>query len=287
MIGAGAESHADADFAGAAGYGVSHDAVDADASEDEGEQAEASGEAGEDAFIGEAGVDLLGHGANFDERQVGIKRGYGGADLIDDAVGVGEGTNLDDHGTGVFRFLPVGKIEERWRGGTKVGVQVRRRSDDLGGVIGVFAPEGLADGVLVGEVFLGEGLIDDCYFRCGCGVMGVEAASVQDGDAEGVEEVRADDVHLDALLALDGPAGDMKRRAGVAVADDGDGAKRDRADAGDSGELLFEPAIEFGDLRAGVAGVRRIETEEEDVVRLEAERGVAEVDERADESQPR
>ena len=44
LAGLGAERHADADLAGAAGYVVGHEAVDADAGEDEGEDAEGSGE---------------------------------------------------------------------------------------------------------------------------------------------------------------------------------------------------------------------------------------------------
>ena len=112
----------------------------------------------------------------------------------------------------------------------------------------------------------------------------VKARPREDRNAEGGEEIGADAVGLDAEgLVIGGAAGDVEAVAGVAVADDGDVAEGDRADAGDGGQLFFETAVEHGGLRVGVAGARWAEAEEQQMVGAEAERGVVEVGEGADE----
>ena len=67
MSGASAEGHANADLVGTASYVVSHDAVDADAGEDESEDAEPAGEGGEQTLLRDAVFDLFGLGADVAE----------------------------------------------------------------------------------------------------------------------------------------------------------------------------------------------------------------------------
>ena len=81
LAGLRAEGHADADFAGAAGYVVGHEAVDADAGEDEGEDAEGSGEHGEGFLLGDGCVDLSLLRADVADGKIGVDVGYGCADL--------------------------------------------------------------------------------------------------------------------------------------------------------------------------------------------------------------
>src|SRR5579875_1992353 len=77
----GAEGHADADFAGAAGDDVGGDSVEADGGEDEREDAEESGHLGDDALLIEAVGDLLVHGVDVEDGEVRVDLGDGAADL--------------------------------------------------------------------------------------------------------------------------------------------------------------------------------------------------------------
>ncbi len=105
LAGACAEGHADADLAGAAGDVVGHDAVDADAGEDESEDAEPSGEGGEEALLRDAGFDLFGLGADVAEWKV----------LVDGLDGVAECG--EDGGGRELRFDGVGDelLSLAWR----------------------------------------------------------------------------------------------------------------------------------------------------------------------------
>src|SRR6185369_11190706 len=66
----GSEGEADANLIGALGDGIGHDAVDTDAGQREGEDAEADRERGEDTFLLGGGVDLLLLGSDIDEGEV-------------------------------------------------------------------------------------------------------------------------------------------------------------------------------------------------------------------------
>jgi len=66
---------------GAALDGVAVDAVEADGGEDEGEDAEEAGHVGDGALLIEVGVDLLAHGQDVEEGEVGVDVGEDVADL--------------------------------------------------------------------------------------------------------------------------------------------------------------------------------------------------------------
>ena len=191
LPGACAEGHADADLAGAAGYVVGHDAVDADAGEDESEDAEEGGEGGEESLLRDGGFDLFGLGADVAERQI----------LVDGLDGVAEGgedgnggeLGFDDVGHGRSLFgLAVEAIEGRWRVLAELVVfGVHGDSDDLvDEFIGsVFRDKRLADGVDVWVIAVSEGLVNDGDERRAYGIGGAESAAIEDGDAVGLEEV--------------------------------------------------------------------------------------------------
>jgi hypothetical protein len=69
-MGGCAKGHADPDLTGTASDVVGHDAVDADAGEEESEDAEPSGEDGEEALLRDAGGDLFGLGVDVAQREV-------------------------------------------------------------------------------------------------------------------------------------------------------------------------------------------------------------------------
>ncbi len=71
----GAENHADADFVGTLRDGVGCDAVEADSGEDQRDDAEEAGEAGGGTLLIKRKLDLLLHGSNAGDGQIGIELG--------------------------------------------------------------------------------------------------------------------------------------------------------------------------------------------------------------------
>src|SRR6266849_5682035 len=213
----GAEGHANADFAGALGDGVGHDAVEADDSEESGEETEDGGEAGDHALGGRGVVDLHFGGAHGVDGEIGIHvadfRTDGGHQLI----GIGGGADEDGHSG----EEAVGKIwNESLLGNfvAEIGVlEILDDADDfhVGGSAGIGAEaEVEADGVAPGEIFFGKLLVDHDgggrpvpYFGAVLDfvvVVDAEVAPGDDGNAESGEIVGADGVHvrLGVLIGL-------------------------------------------------------------------------------------
>src|SRR5580704_3776980 len=76
-----AESHADADLAGAALDGVSGDSIETDSGEDEGKEAEEAGHLCDGALLIEVGVDLLLQGLDVEQNEIRIDVGEDAAKL--------------------------------------------------------------------------------------------------------------------------------------------------------------------------------------------------------------
>ena len=199
-----AESHADADFAGAALDGVGGDAVEADGGEDEGEDAEEAGHVGDGTLLIEVGVDLLAHGQDIEEGEVGIDVGEDAADLgleaFHAAAGLEDGAfdvvgHVIDaaHHRVVFVFdvLREGDEEHRARRLGVGGIVVLGVADDADDFIGAavageIEAEVLADGVFAGlEEALDEGFVDDDDVLGGGGVVCGDGAAADDLLAEG------------------------------------------------------------------------------------------------------
>ena len=72
VVAVGAESHAQADFAGAARDRVGSDAVEADGGQHESEQSKQSSEAADEAFLIEVSGDLVVESLEVEDREIGI-----------------------------------------------------------------------------------------------------------------------------------------------------------------------------------------------------------------------
>src|SRR5882724_773649 len=213
-----AEGHANADFAGTLGNGVGHYAVEAEDGEQRGEKAEDGGEAGDHAFGGEGVGDLHFGGAHAVDGNIGIEvaeflandgheqgRIDGGAEVYGHIADV-VATEVGDKGL-------LGDIV------AKVGVlDVLDDANDFHGrgSAGIAAEADVqADGISSGEIFAGEGFVDDggggrpvIFFFAEAAknflvVIESEIAAVEDGNAEGGEVAWADAIHIRlGVLAL-------------------------------------------------------------------------------------
>jgi hypothetical protein len=283
LTGASSEGHADADLVGAASYVVGHDAVDADAGEDKGEDAEPSGEGGEEALLRDGVFDLLVLCAEVAEWEV----------LVDGLDGVAERRNDGGEGQlsfdGVVHELPVvGLLVEDIESGRGcvakfIVLGVAGDTDDLvdiaagDGVI-VVGYEGLSDRVNAWKGAAGERLVDDRYARRGSGVGVAKGAPVEDGNAVSVDEVGADAVEVCIGLLFFGPVGEAEFAVGHGMGDESFFDSRDGVDARDLGEALFDALMESDVLWCGITGGRRLNGEEEKMMGIEAKVCGVEVD---------
>src|SRR5882762_373327 len=188
----GAEGHANADFAGALGDGVGHDAVEADDSEESGEETEDGGEAGDHALGGEGVVDGHFGGAHGVDGEIRIHVADFRTDGSHQLVGIGGGADEDGHSS----EEAVGEIgNEGLRGNfvAEIGVlEILDDADDfhVGGSAGIGAEtEVEADGIASGEIFLGELFVDHDgggapvpHFGTVLDVSGVVVGEVAAGD---------------------------------------------------------------------------------------------------------
>ena len=204
----GAERHSDADFAGAPNHEVGHDAIEADGSENQGEDAEQAGEPRQQPLLREVGGDLVVERAQIDYGEVGIDVGERAAQQV---VGIKLGrVEVDDDGVHNHRLsfaadeLRLGELREALGDGPQIhranlaaGIvhfEIVKHAHDFerSGVLGVVNPEVLSDGIFVGVEALDEGLIDERNGLCGRGVLLGEVAAAQHGNADGLEKVSAD-----------------------------------------------------------------------------------------------
>src|SRR5882762_116614 len=295
----GAEGHANADFAGALGDGVGHDAVEADDSEESGEETEDGGEAGDHALGGEGVVDGHFGGAHGVDGEIRIHVAVFRTDGSHQLVGTGGGADEDGHSS----EEAVGEIgNEGLRGNfvAETGVlEILDDADDfhVGGSSGVGAEtEVEADGISSREVFLRKLLVD--HNRCGrpvphfrpvfdlVVVVGPEVAARDDGHAQSGKIVGADGVHvgLGVLIglrrseALGGHAA-----VPLVVFENAHGGEADGLNSRNGTERFGELRIENLHALCSVAVERRVDLEGHEPLRGKAGAEIAQVRKTANE----
>ena len=110
LMGLRAEREADADFARAARDRVTHDAIDAYRGKKQSERSEAAGERGEEAFLGERGVNLVFLRAEMEDGQFGVDGGNRLADGGGKLPGIGVGFQIEGESAQLVR-LTIGLIK--------------------------------------------------------------------------------------------------------------------------------------------------------------------------------
>ena len=225
VVAVGAESHAQADFAGAARDRVGSDAVQADGGQHESEQSKQRSEAADEAFLIEISGDLVVESFEIEDREIGIDIRERVANEWLEAGGVSgiaKSDRVGKKGAG-FRSDGAAFLDRgvQLRHGTEVhrphglaGIVVLGIGDDpddlvVAGVLPIEGSEVVSDGIFVGKEFLDEGLIDDCHHARGGGVLISEAAAAKHGLADGFKEMRTDAVPRGTILGfwpLIGPA---------------------------------------------------------------------------------
>src|SRR5580704_14616529 len=214
----GAEGHTQADLAGAAGYRVSRNAVEAHGGQNEREQPEQRSQARDKALLIEVSRDLVVERFEVEEGEIRIdvrervaNEGLqaGGVSGVAESDGVGEkGTALGGDGAALLNRgvqLRHGTEVHGAHGITGIVVfGVGHDADDFV-VARVFPIEGsevVADGILVGKKAFDEDLVHDRNHTGRGSVLCGEAAASQDGLADGLKETRADAVPRGAILRV-------------------------------------------------------------------------------------
>ena len=291
-----AERHANADFARAARNFVGKQAVQSDASENQREQRKESGEARDQTLLKKQTIDLLGFGDDVEERQVGVHLRHGLADRGKDGARVGGGAQFESCSSDVLR---------RIHGGVDVAAQiavfrVTNDADDFVAGIGraVFvrrsSAELLAQRIFLADIFFDEGAIHDYRSGRGSGsvsavaggereIRSVEGAAGEEGDVQCVEEIGADAEGVGFGLLILGSAGPMEDGDHQAVAEERHHGVAGGFHAGSLREAALEVAVEAVNLRTFVAGEARVNVEDQDIVRIEADVHTAQVGEGANE----
>src|SRR5580698_4589934 len=143
--------------------------------------------------------------------------------------------------------------------------------------------EGLADGIDAGEVFMGEGLVDDHHGCATVVFVGIPNAALEKRNTQDGEVFRADHVELRRLVFGCGLAVDFEFCIEAIGGRGGIAGDRDQGGSGNFGGFGLELLEVSGPLCPGfVRSVMDGDSDGHDVVRIVAERGVHQAQEAFD-----
>ena len=203
------ERHANADFIRPARDGVGHEAVDANANEEDGEQSKEGGKLRNKTLAAEGLVHFVRQRRYVSDRQVGIDLSDGLADFRNDLLLVAGITHLKIRQK--LQMLRPGKVDSRLRPLLQGHVfGVLNHTDDF--VITavrrvVTHAESAADRRHAWEKLARHGFVDDGHFRGLLLVLRGEGASGEHRQTESGEELVSNDV-VQSLVAVLGSARD-------------------------------------------------------------------------------
>src|SRR5262249_21833116 len=207
---------------------IGDDTVDADSGEEKSQPCEATDESYRKTARGTAVRNDVGQRANIEDRKIGIERFDGSANTGDGGGGVAGSTK--NHGAAKRGNL--GKWNVGFNAGRLIDAVVFDVADDadnrypLEGLTGrrrAVERNTLAEGIFVGEILFGEGLVNDADLWRRLVVVGVEEAAGEQANAEGLQGIWSNAAEIDRReltrlghgLALDEESGLIAAEEGL------------------------------------------------------------------------
>ncbi len=230
LAGTSAERDANADLADAQGYGIRHDAIDADSRKDQSQSSKDAEQPGAEAGLRHVGGNIFFHGSNADERLVGVNFLKGASESRGLELGIADGAQdereLENRQDGIR--LAVGQIHLCLWIEAEARADVANNADDFhhghfGGRFGSCTKlQALADRVFVGKMRVGHGGVDDDDGGFFLVVCLRKPAALKEGNFQGFEVAGCNSAITggdEVAGRIGGAADDVEVNDGAAAAD--------------------------------------------------------------------